>query len=54
MNDSLSNALSGGEDHILRWTEDGFVQAKDVMPRGMRIGWTLGAADPNSTTRTSC
>ncbi|MFI7288508.1 CRTAC1 family protein [Streptomyces anulatus] len=44
MNDSLSNALNGGEDHILRWTPDGFVQAEDVMPRDMRIGWTLGAA----------
>lgn len=44
MNDSLSNALNGGEDHILRWTENGFVEAEDVMPRDMRIGWTLGAA----------
>ncbi|MFJ9431947.1 CRTAC1 family protein [Streptomyces sp. NPDC101490] len=44
MNDSLSNALNGGEDHILRWTAKGFVRAENVMPRDMRVGWTLGAA----------
>ncbi|MEV0774239.1 CRTAC1 family protein [Streptomyces sp. NPDC050433] len=44
MNDSLSNAKNGGEDHILRWTKDGFEPAEDVLPRDTRTGWTLGVS----------
>ncbi|MFJ6573616.1 CRTAC1 family protein [Streptomyces sp. NPDC091292] len=44
MNDSLSNAHNGGEDHILRWTKGGFTPAPDALPKETRNGWTLGVS----------
>lgn len=44
MNSSLSNARNGGEDHILRWTKDGFVPAEGVLPPETSRGWTLGVS----------
>lgn len=45
MNDSIRNALNGGEDHILRWTGDGSVRAEDAMPRGSFTRWSKSGAD---------
>lgn len=44
MNDSLSNAHNGGEDHVLRWTRGGFEEAKDALPKQVRHGWTLAVS----------
>ncbi|GAA2224908.1 CRTAC1 family protein [Streptomyces amakusaensis] len=44
MNDSLSHAENGGEDHFFRWTPKGFEHIDDALPREVRTGWTLGVA----------
>ncbi|SDI18131.1 CRTAC1 family protein [Nonomuraea jiangxiensis] len=52
MNDSLSSAVNGGEDHLFRWTgasggtrpAASFQRVDDALPRNISKGWELGAS----------